>query len=650
MLDKLGRLGDAADDADRLYGSLMVPSALSEWDIGRAGQPYREVARILLGRLSAYLRLHQVSLKGKDTDISTTFLAWLTKECQSNSSKSTKSKERKTIAASSETLSSLAAASSFLSLLQNDLSANAKGLDQTASQVDFDGFKLQKLGSGPLPPDVTGQDIISARSTIADYVRNNRFIVLDKWLERLISHAERRLLQSQSEDAKIDLTDLSIELLKGFYEHKHPQRGTSEAVLKWAPRLSSAVGKPDLWKLIFRKAPDIVQVATSRKLLSKCMLSWSMQHVSQCKEWIMSLDHAGPIDFDYEAIALFLVSCSEQPPAQIEPFSELTSDDSAWANSKDFVTNGTLIAIKSLKQSPHRVTSALGRRNGLPSGFELAFLLARCGKKQLRGVCEPILKDISVADVDSVARTALEVLFLRLYLNFPFWMDLGSAEARTTLMHASETFANSWVDWVSSFDDKIDEMLHAISTGELKCTKQLAEMSRKQPLLILRKLPKLSAILKEDATIDSTDPANQRGAITGQNLSGKRDVKFHGKLVKMNVQHWGYTYTEPLWVSLLDVLSSMPREVLFTCGLKSGLLDLLTVYLQLMSVQLQLLSASKSARLKAKLDGAFTTFKQCNADAWTEWLVSNIGESQVRHLLMSCDFISPQEAMDCAKK
>ena len=364
----------------------------------------------------------------------------------------------------------------------------------------------------------------------------------------------------------------------------------------------------------------------------------------------MSLDHANPIDFDYEGIALFLVSCSEQPSAQIEPFSELTSNDSAWANSKEFVTNGTLIAIKSLKQSPLRVTRALGRRNGLPPGFELAFLLSRCGKKQLRTICELILKEIStVSDADSDARAALEVLFLRLYLNFPFWMDLGSADARTTLMHASETFASSWVDWVSSFDDRIDEMLHAISTGELKSTKQLAEMSRKQPLLILRKLPKLSAILKEDATIDSTDRANQRGAITGQNLSGKRDVRFHGKLVKMNVQHWGYTYTEPLWVSLLDVLSSMPREVLFTCGLKSGLLDLLTVYLQLMSVQLQLLSASKSARLKTKLSGAFTTFKQCNADAWTEWLVSNIGESQVRHLLMSCDFISPQEAMDCAK-
>ena len=265
MLDKLGRLGDAADDADRLYGSLMAPSALSEWDIGRAGQPYREVARILLGRLSAYLRLHQVSLKGKDSDISTTFLAWLTKECQSNSSTIAQSKARKTIAASSETLSSLAAASSFLSTLQSNLSANARGLDQTASQVGLDGFKLQNLASEPLPPDVSGQDMISARSTIADYVQNDRFIVLDEWLERLISHAERRLLQSQSEDDKIDLTDLSIELLKGFHELKHPSRGTSEAVLEWAPRLSSAAGKPDLWKLVFRNSPDTVHGATVAK-------------------------------------------------------------------------------------------------------------------------------------------------------------------------------------------------------------------------------------------------------------------------------------------------------------------------------------------------------------------------------------------------
>jgi hypothetical protein len=201
---------------------------------------------------------------------------------------------------------------------------------------------------------------------------------------------------------------------------------------------------------------------------------------------------------------------------------------------------------------------------------------------------------------------------------------------------------------MSSFDDRINDMLYSVANGELKSMKQLADLSRKQPLLILRKLPEMSKILLDDATIDIS--SDQKGVIIGQNPAGKRDVMFQGKMLKVVVQHWGYSYTEMLWVSMLEVLSSMPLEVLFTCGVKVGLLDLLTIYVELISVQNQLLSANKTARLKTKLSGAFTAFKQSNVGAWTGWLVSDVGESQIRHLLMSCDFISPKEAMDCAKK
>lgn len=644
MIDKLGRLGDAASDKNDLYANLMSPSALSEWDIGRVGLR-RELAHKLLGRLSAYLRIHAVSLNEKGSDISTTFLSWLTDECRSSSDKAAKPKHKKTkTAAPIGVLADLATASSLLSSIKNDISPSRNVPDQTTADADLDYFKKFEQRVGPMEVDYHGLDMAAARTKIADCVESGKFIALDDLFQMLTENSDRSLVGSKS-DIEVELLDLSIELIICVNALKQSQRGATDAVLKWVPRLSSTGGKPELWNLVFQRTVEPVQPSTSRRLLSNCMQSWSTRHVTQCVEWIMSLDHTSSIDLDYEGITLFLISSSGQPSAQIDLFADFSWSDSDWANSKEFVTTGALIALKSLKQTPN---PAVSRRHSLPSGFTLAFLLSRCGKKQLRIVCELILTDLAVPHAELSLTTMLEVLLLRLYLNFPQWMDLGSVEARTILMRASENYSTSWVNWMSSFDDKINDMLYSIANEELKNAKQLADLSRKQPLLILRKLPDMSELLMDDATIDNS--SNQKGVIVGQNLSGKREVKFHGKLLKMSVQHWGYSYTEPLWVALLDVLSSMPREVLFTCGIKVGLLDLLTVYVELVSVQLQLLSASKTLRLKTKLNGAFTAFKQSNSGAWTKWLVSDVGDGQIRHLLMSCDFISPQEATDCLKK
>jgi len=641
MIDKLGRLGDAASDKEDLYAHLMSPSALSEWDIGRVGLR-RELARKLLGRLSAYSRIHAVSLKEKDSDISTTFLSWLAEECRSGSVKAAKSKHHK----KSKTSGVSPPVPFLLSSLKNDITPSSNVPDRTTADadLDLDLFKKFEQRVVPMQIDNHGLDMAAARTAIADYVKSGKFFLLDDFMRMLFKIADRGLVGSMS-DSQLELLDLSTDLINCVNSLKQPQRAATNAVLKWVPRLSSAVGKPALWSLVFQCTLEPEQTTMSRSLQSNCMQSWSTRHVTQCVEWIMSLNHASSMDLDYEGITLFLISSSGQPSAQIDLFTDFSWIDSDWANSKDFVSTGALIALKSLKQTPNR---AVSRRHSLPSGFTLAFLLSRCGKKQLRSVCELILTELALPNAEPSLKTMFEGLFLRLYLNFPHWMDLGSATARNALMRASEKFSACWIDWMSSFDDRIDDMLYSIANGELKSAKQLADLSRKQPLLILRKLPEISEILIDDATIDNS--SNQKSVIVGQNLSGKREIKFHGKILKISVQHWGYSYTEPLWVSLLDVLSSMPREVLFTCGVKVGLLDLLTIYVELVSVQLQLLSASKTARLKTKLNGAFTAFQQCNSGAWTGWLVSDVGESQIRHLLMSCDFITPQEAMDCVKK
>ena len=101
-------------------------------------------------------------------------------------------------------------------------------------------------------------------------------------------------------------------------------------------------------------------------------------------------------------------------------------------------------------------------------------------------------------------------------------------------------------------------------------------------------------------------------------------------------------------------VTSVPKEVLFGCGLKMGLLDLFGVYLRLMFVQSQLRTNEKTPRLKNKLSELFGALKSTSNKGWEDWLALSVAGlpslGTTRNVLMSCDFISHQQAIDSVKK
>lgn len=633
MVDRLGRLGDSAENKDELYSKLLAPSAASEWDVARVGRQ-SEIFRKLLWRLSAYLWRYSGLSASEHSNTSKTFLVWLSDVCKKNPAK-VKTEKAKAIAG--PILSSMSSISSLLATIQNNsiLPVSDAGINNGEAGMD-ELTQFEDLRRPILDIDVNGD---TERSFILKCFENDRFNLLDEWLDGFagkVSADEFRLLEPDTSRS----TELAVELLNIYMSLDPAQDGATAIVLKWIPSLSRSTGKPELWEVLFR---DV-----SSNLLARCLSSWSMLHVSQCREWIMALADDNTAGLDYRKVALFLISTSEQPSSQIEVFSESPPAplQSEWAKSKEFVTSATTVAIKSLIQSREPLERALCRRNSLPSGLTLMLLIARCGKKQLRSVCDLILQQLTSPDLEEACCINLGVVFLRLYLCFPHWMDLGSAAARTVLMNASERQVHIWADWRSSFDEKIDGMIDALGSGGLNATKSLVDLSRKQPLLILRSLPKISALLVSDATIVCDDRRERRGVITGVNLSGNREIMLRGKLVKVVFPHWGYSFAEPLWMAWLDVLLAMPHEVLFTCGTRVGLLQVFEVYLELLSVQLQLMTAHKAARLKLKIEDVFVLFRQFSSEGWSEWLGSTIGEIEVRHILLTCNFITPQEAID----
>ena len=103
-----------------------------------------------------------------------------------------------------------------------------------------------------------------------------------------------------------------------------------------------------------------------------------------------------------------------------------------------------------------------------------------------------------------------------------------------------------------------------------------------------------------------------------------------------------------------SLLFSVPREVLFECGLQMGLPSFLGVYLRLMFVQTQLPTGEKLSRLRNKMAEFFQAFKTSNNEGWESWLgtetdgLHSLGGT--RNVLMSCNFISHQQAIESLKK
>jgi hypothetical protein len=676
MIDRLGRLGDTEAEKDTVYLRLLDPSASSEWDIGRVGQR-RDVSRKLLGRLSAYLRLNGVSAHQGKTEVSTAFLDWLSDTCKSEYQKAKNIKSKKGKAAVSATLSSANnVSSSVLKTLHEErlgsLESSRKLTEaSTTTRLEFKTIEETTMTASPSDID----DMESVKTFIARTIEKNREKPLDLWLQH-------NIIGLQAADALelqgcFNATKIAVQLLEAFQEQKCSSSSLQQCILKWIPVLSQPRGSVRLWQLLFSDT-EWPPGSMVDGLLSSCIASWSRHHALACCEWIISTSNGGAKLYSRLRMARFLVATSGLPSVQVQAFSEVDAKSvhPPWCASECSVRAASSIALDCSREDSSSTGDSKFRQRDFEPWLALLLLLANLGKEQLRIVCDVILHEFSDSEIDEYHVT-LQAAMLRLYLCHPFEMNLGDAAVRDVLTKASEQHAAAWVDWRSSMDDGLAEMLFGVTAGDLKLARPLSDLARKHPLLLLRMLPAITSVLDKDATTNGGTGGEARGVVRGRSLTGPREARIAGRTVQVTIRHWGFNYTEPVWVrlsfrflcptsvfnvyspvtivsslyqvALLEVISSIPKEVLYSCGCATGLLEFLTTYLVLMSVQLQLLTADKASRLKTKLGVVFAAFKEANAPGWRTWLGGQIGELEVRHVLMSCDFISPMEAVESVK-
>jgi hypothetical protein len=280
----------------------------------------------------------------------------------------------------------------------------------------------------------------------------------------------------------------------------------------------------------------------------------------------------------------------------------------------------------------------------LPDWLLMLLLLSRTGQQAMMQVCEMILAAID-QEQDAQVRSRLESAILRLYTYFPKRMKLGNPRLRGVLVESTKS--GHWLSWSSSLDVELNAMLSGLKDNPSKRIIQaLMDLSKSHPLLVLRKLPTMLQLLENDACVPKH--RNVRCRVYGENPLGPLTATIAGKPIKIMIRHWGYSFSESLWISLLDVVTAVPKEVLFNCGLRMGLREFLGVYAKLLFIQSQL--QSNPARVKSKFSDMLNEFKSTDRKGWEAWLESKQLDlpslDTTRNVLMSCSLIGPETSVE----
>lgn len=615
MIDRLGRLGQRAADMTNTYLDLLAPSASSHWDIGRIGAR-RQISRKLLGRLTSYMTLHGIGLSEDSTEVSTVFFKWLS-ETLAEDTNSTKGKDNKSKHVQPHPHS--------ISLLKTV----ASELDDSLVCDKIQPFCLPEKCSHWIEPKYSKSVPKKAEGLALAFGNISKRIGQgdDSSVEAML----HLLLQDENQSNRCEA---AATLVSCMYKQENPKEGALALLLRWVPELTKSKGSPKLWKEVFSKSAS-EKVASN--LIVKCIEEWASSHKSYCLEWICKEIKVDDDAVHTANVARFLINVI---PVTFGSFIHMAPGSSR--NLDILAIEGiTRIAMACLKNSSsYRDHRAL-------LGYDLVLWVSGLGKSRFQSISARIILEIGSGN-DHKLNSAFSAVLLRLYLKHPSWLDLSSERTRQLLMKASALFEEEFVSWNSMLDDQIDQCIESISRGQFRTVKNLSDMARKHPLIVLRKAKIIASVLELDALKTKRDD-DIRGVVHGEGIDGSREVQFMSKTMNLTVRHWGFSYTEPVWAAFLDVLTSVPQEVLFGCGFRMGLIDFLTPYLKLLSVQLQLLNKERSKRLQSKLADLFQNYQQHNPDEWRLWLSTKIEENAVRNLLITCDFITPQQAIESLK-
>mmetsp|Transcript_28948 Transcript_28948/g.42032 ORF Transcript_28948/g.42032 Transcript_28948/m.42032 type:complete len:666 (+) Transcript_28948:444-2441(+) len=656
------------------------------------------IARKLLGRLSAYRCIHRMSPTTDDSmslehAFKSSFVKWLFEEaCTDDKQKKSRSKRGnwhsggKPRTLNPNILATLKSSGSVESLVAENSCVIQKadkvwhGYENYAKETNLISKTPQLLYESTC--------VTLSEETIRKYCSEGKYFVIEKQL---------KIIQLKTDEGSIGTEEVSAIAKHLLVAYSSSEECTSLAnlILKWVPLLTQLHGDSSLWEIIFLLPPDEFHSEASCmsiSLIARCASLWTSLHIGSCQFWILGVMCGRGIQSKLSLLLMlrFLVTTLGQQSVQSISFSDnitrrksecLATQDNAtgairlaldcaellyskntnptpikgsnsdvmslalecvkiyhteYTNSTDCTMPGSSFATTCVSNLQSR--NAHDDRNILPIWLVLILQVAKCGKKHLDLVTKVLL---SLLPSSGWEGQIIPVALLRLYAYFPSLMALNDPKLRGILLDAAGENASKWLEWRSPLDSQLSEMIKNLSVNpHQRLLQSMSDFSKRHPLVVARHFGTLVHILDDDASACS----ERRGRVNEKSSCEFATAKVELGSIRITVRHWGYSFTETVWTSVIEILMALPSEVMFTCGQKMGLMKLLAIYLKLIFTQKQINCEENTSRIKEKLSKLLHAFQASNKQSWENWVECKLPEietwGKIKEILLECQLIS----------
>ncbi len=612
MLERLSKLGASTPNPAKLYNDLICTSAVSEWGLQKGNR--MTIKKRLHGRIASYLRIFRSAVADNAQDDLNTiencaFVTWLASEVSVSNSKKSDSTTR--CDEITNILESSAPPSfdegSFVDLEEDEM---ALCIDE---QIVIDAADSKDLERYPADGILT-EDFINSSVVAGQYK------VLHDSLEQFKRDAIPR-------EKGVDVSVL-VRALLNSYASSNCDPSLGRIVLKFMPQLSQFCCDDNVWHTIFIsmvEKPIDEQYLLS--LISGCVIHWSDEVIAACQKWILTQNDLKN-SLSLRLFLRFLVASSEQ-----ESIHCVGSNDNCVASfvciqSKANAESTMKIVLQYLEMTNDKLsgTSSL-QRNNLPDWSLLSCIIAKSHHQCI------VAMIIGSIDSNSFSAPSMYSVLLRLYLMSPTTSRWNDSKVRIHLKNAANHHTKKSLQWRCPLDRQVVEMLRNLGTSpHTRLLQHTTDVSNGHALIVIRHIHVLHERLVVDGLGQDCTMAGRVGTRPPAVIAQIDD-----RLVKVSISRWGFRYNEIIWSAVLDFMGVLPAELLFRCGIDTGVLLVLEDYLKLFYVHVMELGSEEFiSQLRPKYVALVKSFQACNQIEFQKWSKTDIaGFGTVHTLLLS---------------
>ena len=235
-------------------------------------------------------------------------------------------------------------------------------------------------------------------------------------------------------------------------------------------------------------------------------------------------------------------------------------------------------------------------------------------------------------------QNVLPGILLHLYAINPERMNSETSEIHNNLTTAVAGLHKFWRNFSTPLDDQFKYSIDLMDMQTLQTQTQIVQdFVKRFPFVALKHILDLKNVLNRDATA-RPQLNREKGRQCNDYPYLYAISESSSTIVKVSIIHWGVSFSEPLWIAVLEVLLFFPNELLFKTGLLFGLQEVLYMYIKLFKTQMDIQheheESNKLFQLRNKFIVILDRYKCINENSLNEWIKSTCGNCKIGTVLV----------------